>query len=447
MKNHNEIATEILSQYRIITFQDTKEMFYWNNETGLYEPAEIIVEQLVQGELKEDCKTHIVTEVKDSIKRQTYCSRERVGAELTKIPIEDGIYDFELETVEPYTPETIFLTKHPIKSKILNEEKELIDIPDLLGENPIDTFLTQVSENQSYNLLLKEIAGYCFYREMPFQNFFILVGKGCNGKSVYLNILKKLIGEKNLSTLTLQTISEGGFELGYLYQKNCNMTGDLPKKAFQDVGHIKELTGGDTITAKQKFKDPFCFKNHAKLIAACNEVPESPDTTDGFFRRAVIINFPNSFEGKANPNLLQEVATDQNLWFFFKSCLNAFKSARDNNGWIVNESTEEKRDKYVVYSNSAIAFCGISLEYEPDSNLSSEVIYEQYAAYCKKKQVAAKNEVHFFKSLYNFFGNKVFKRRLKENEGLTNRRIYVIQGVAWKEAYEAEPYAKLRLGL
>jgi putative DNA primase/helicase len=64
--------------------------------------------------------------------------------------------------------------------------------------SPIDKFLSEVTESQSYNLLLKEIAGYCFYRDMPFQNFFILVGKGCNGKSVYLNILRKMMGEKNI---------------------------------------------------------------------------------------------------------------------------------------------------------------------------------------------------------------------------------------------------------
>lgn len=423
--NHNQIANNILTQYKIITFQDTKESYYWNKETGLYEPAEILIEQLVQNELGEDCKIHMVTEVKGSIQRQTYISREQIGHNLNKIPIENGVYDLETETVEPYNQDMVFLTKHPIK-QIENE---------LLGENPIDKFLEEVTENQSYSLLLKEIAGYCFYRDMPFQNFFILVGKGCNGKSVYLNILRKMLGEKNISTLTLQTISEGGFELGYLYQKNCNMTGDLPKKAFQDVGHIKELTGGDTITAKQKFKDPFTFRNYAKLISACNEVPETPDVTDGFFRRAVVINFPNSFEKTANPNLLNEIATEENLWSFFKSCVNAFKMARDNKSWIVDESTESKRDKYIIYSNSAVAFCGMALEYDPESYLSNEKIYEQYSLYCKKKLVMPKNEVHFFKSVYPFFGNKVYKRRLKDQEGLENRRVYVIQGLTWKEDY------------
>lgn len=279
---------------------------------------------------------------------------------------------------------------------------------------------------------------------MPFQNFFVLVGKGANGKTVFLNIIKKMVGEENVSSLTLQTISEGGFELGYLYQKNVNMTGDLPKKAFQDVGHIKELTGGDTITAKQKFKDPFKFKNYAKLIAACNEVPETPDLTDGFSRRAVIINFPQSFEGRANPNLLEELCTEENLWSFFKTCVNAFKLAREVNSWIVKETIEQRRDKYVVYSNSAVAFCGMALEYDPESNLASESIYEQYVSYCKVKQVVPKHEIHFFKSLYNYFGNKAFRRRLKDSEGLVNRRVYVVQGVYWKEEYEACPVSPIK---
>jgi len=432
--NHNEIASNILSQYKIITFQDTKEIYYWNLETGLYEPAEIIIEQLVQSELKEDCKTHIVTEVKESIKRQTYCPREKIGYELNKIPIENGLFDIETETIEPYTKEMIFLSKHPIKS--LEGE--------MFGENPIDKFLNEVTENQEFSLLLKEICGYCFYRSMPFQNFFILVGKGANGKSVYLNLIRRMIGEDNVSNQSLQALSEGGFAIASLYNKNANIFGDLPAKAFQDVGKIKELTGGDTIEANQKFKEYIKFKNFAKLISSCNEVPETPDQSDAFFRRAIIINFPNSFQNNPNPNLLQELCTEENLWDFFKKCINAFKMAKENNGWIVNETTEKKRDKYVVYSNSAVAFCGVSLEYDPESKLQSEDIYEQYSDYCKKKQVCPKHEIHFFKSLYLHFGNKVYKRRLKEEEALSNKRVYVIQGVCWKEDYEHVPSASLK---
>ena len=425
MLNPNETANNILSQYKIITFDDTKESYYWNKETGLYEPAQILIEQLVQNECQEDCKIHFVNEVKESIKRQTYCSRNKIGCELNKIPIDSGLYDLENETITPYTHETIFLTKHPIKP---NET--------VIIENPIDRFLNEVTENQDFALLLKEIVGYCFYRAMPFQNFFILVGKGANGKSVYLNLLRRMLGEENVSNQSLQALSEGGFAIASLYNKNANVFGDLPAKAFQDVGKIKELTGGDTIEANQKFKDYIKFKNTAKLISSCNEVPETPDQSDAFFRRAIIINFPKSFEGKANPNLLNELCSEENLWDFFKSCVNAFKLVKKQNCWIVNESVEKKKDKYVVYSNSAMAFCGIALEYEPESNLKCEDIFNEYGNYCRVKQVVPKYEVSFFKTLYLYFGNKVFRRRLKDVEVLENKRVYVVQGVNWKEGFE-----------
>jgi putative DNA primase/helicase len=420
--NHNQIANSILSQYKIVTFEDTREAFYYNKETGLYDPAEIIIDQLVQSELGDDCKTHLVNEVKESIRRQTYIKRESIETNYNLIPLENCIYDFEKQETIEFNPDKIFLAKHPITWN--NEE--------YYGTNPIDTFLEQITHSQEDMLLLKELAGYCFYRKYPFQNFFMLVGKGSNGKSVYLNILKKMIGDENYSSLSLQILSEGGFELSYLYLKNANIIGDLPRKAFQDVGHIKELTGGDTITCKQKFKNPMKFRNYAKLISACNEVPETPDTTDGFFRRAILINFPNSFEGRENRNLLEELTTQENLLDFFKSCMNAFKLALENNNFIRIETLDDKKDKYMVYSNSAIAFCHATLEYDPEELLSTEEIYKKYCEWCKDKRTAAKDEIRFFKSLYNHFGNKVWKKRIVDSYEDKTIRRYVIVGVFWK---------------
>jgi P4 family phage/plasmid primase-like protien len=421
--NPNEIAEGIMKQYHLITFTDTKETYYWNKDTFLYEHGETIIEQLVQSELGEDCKTHTVNEVKDSIKRQTYTNRETVGANLNKIPLANCIYDFETGTTEPYTPKEIFLNKYTIT---WNNET-------FIGENPIDKFLNEVTETQEDALFLKEIIGYCFYRKMPFQNFFMLVGKGANGKSVFLNILRAMLGEENYATLSLQIISEGGFELSFLYGKSANIVGDLPKKAFQDVGHIKELTGGDTITAKQKFKNPMKFKSYAKLISACNEVPETPDMTDGFFRRAMLINFPYCFEGKENRNLTEELCTPENLCDFFKSCLDAFRLALEHNNFIRIETLDSKKDKYMIYSNSAVAFCHSMLDYDPEELLSTEEIYVAYSGYCKEKRTAVKDEIRFFKALYSHFGNKAWKKRIVDSfEDKTVRR-YVVQGVYWKK--------------
>lgn len=420
--NHNIIAQQILQKEQIITFEDTTEIYTYNQQTGLYEPAETELNQIIQyvGGIK--VKTHLVNEVKESIKRQTYIKREKVAEDINEIPLDNGIYNFQTEQFYEYGPEKIFLTKHPIN---WNDEN-------ILEENPIDIFLEQITENHEDQLLLKEIAGYCFYRKMPFQNFFILVGKGSNGKSVYLNLLNRIVGKDNTSSRSLQELGEGGFNLVSLYNKQANITNELPKRALTDAGIIKQLTGGDIIEANQKFKNSIKFVNFAKLISACNEVPETPDLSDGFFRRAIIINFPNNFEGKEDRNLLDKLCEPKYLLDFFKKSISAFKLAIEENQLIRKETAEQKREKYLVYSNSAISFCHHKLEYDPESYIETEDIFTKYLKFCNDKKVPSKEEANFFKSLYQFFGHKVYKKRKRETEFDVSVRTYIVQGVCWK---------------
>jgi putative DNA primase/helicase len=420
--NHNVLAQQIIQKENIITFEDTNEIYSWNPKTGLYEIAENELNSIIQyvGGIK--VKTHFVNEVKESIRRQTYFDREKVAEDINEIPLENGIYNIQTKEFAEYNPGKVFITKHPIT---WNDE-ELID------ENPIDTFLEQITENHEDQLLLKEIAGYCFYRKMPFQNFFILVGKGSNGKSVYLNLLNKMLGKENTSSRSLQELGEGGFNLVSLYNKQANITNELPKRSLTDAGIIKQLTGGDIIEANQKFKNSIKFINFAKLISACNEVPETPDMSDGFFRRAIIINFPNNFEGKEDRNLLEKLSEDKYILDFFRKSIDAFTIALKENQLIRRESAEQKRDKYLVYSNSAVSFCHAKLEYDPEHYIESEEIYDKYLSYCNLKRVPTKDERVFFKSMYQHFGHKVYKKRKREGEIDNSVRIYIIQGVDWK---------------
>ena len=74
------------------------------------------------------------------------------------------------------------------------------------------------------------------------------------------------------------------------------------------------LTGGDPIPAEEKFKTPFWFINSAKLLFSANEIPKTPDESDAFFARPIIINFPNQYLGrKADPYLLRKLTTKAEL--------------------------------------------------------------------------------------------------------------------------------------
>jgi phage/plasmid-associated DNA primase len=68
------------------------------------------------------------------------------------------------------------------------------------------------------------------------------------------------------------------------------------------------------LLAERKFTSPFKFVNYAKLIFSSNQIPITPDETDAFFARLIIINFPNQYLGdKADPYLIEKLTTEQEL--------------------------------------------------------------------------------------------------------------------------------------
>ena len=59
---------------------------------------------------------------------------------------------------------------------------------------------------------------------------------------------------------------------------------------------IKKLTGQDLIGYEYKNKNPFDDVNYAKILISTNNLPPTTDKTIGFYRRWLIIDFPNRFK-------------------------------------------------------------------------------------------------------------------------------------------------------
>jgi len=94
-----------------------------------------------------------------------------------------------------------------------------------------------------------------------------------------------LLGHNNCSHRSLQDLHENRFAKAYLYGKLTNTFADLKSIKLSETGNFKMLTSGDDISAEEKFTRPFSFKNHAKLWFSANEIPESDDKSDAYYRR------------------------------------------------------------------------------------------------------------------------------------------------------------------
>ncbi len=144
--------------------------------------------------------------------------------------------------------------------------------------------------------LLQEFLGYCLIPDTKLEMFLILTGSGSNGKSMLLNHVKKLFGEA-CSTLSTSKMVER-FGKAALNGKLVNIcTEDEGEGGYlKHTAEIKALVSGEEITAEYKGKDLFKFKNVARMIFATNNIPKTRDRSHGWYRRQIIINFPNRFE-------------------------------------------------------------------------------------------------------------------------------------------------------
>jgi len=130
---------------------------------------------------------------------------------------------------------------------------------------------------------------------MFLETTFMFVGDGSNGKSQLLELFKRFIGVNNTCSVTLQQMKSEDSGLRELHNKMLNLAGDVDSTALKNTGIFKELSGGDLIQAKRKFKRDITFQNFAKMIFACNDLPRVYDNSKGFWRRWILINFPYEF--------------------------------------------------------------------------------------------------------------------------------------------------------
>lgn len=426
MKNQKqayEIASElILKEHKFKTMYDNETIWYYKN--GYYtQQGEAIIKEIIQKQeaVKGVLSTHFITEVIRMIQRKTYIERKDFEAPLNLVCVKNGVYDLTTNTLLPHSHEYYF------KGRI-----EINYNPNAKCEK-IKQFIASTFE-EKYKTLGFEIPAFCLYRQYFIQRAVMLTGTGQNGKSVYLDLVATLLGRENVSSETIQSLCHTNFGTAQLYGKLANINGDLPAVIVQDSGEFKKLTSGmegDSISAQNKFENKFNFLNSAKLLFACNEVPESKDQTDAYFRRWIICDFPYKFVSglpeeeyvgcirKENKQLIKELTNQDELEGFLLESLNSLKVLLAQRDFSNAPTIDEIRHKYNLKSNSALVFCEsyITDEVEEESGKETYVIKEfllkEYKEFCKFKGVASRTETGFFKTLKERWNPESIKKLIE----------------------------------
>ena len=404
-------AKFLLKSYRFKTTRDNKTIYVYNPNTGTYTPTGAgIIHGEMSHYLDEKTRKHYYGDVEFYIQGVTFFDRPQTTP--NKLTCLNGIVNVETHTLEPFTPDEFILTQIPIKYD------PTVDCPQ------ITKFLTEVV-NSDQLCMLQQIIGYTLYQGMPLHKATMLVGDGANGKSTLIELIKLFLGGENVSNVSLQALCENRFAPAALYGKLANMFADLPDKSLARTGMFKMLSGGDTITGEEKFKQLFSFKNYAKQIYSCNKVPETHDDTIAFFRRWNIIMCPNRFM-PGDPNILAKIATPQELSGLLNYALKGLHDLLEKTEFCNNTTTEQIRTQYIRQSNSAKAFIEENLEESLNCNdyIPEAELYADYIQYCTDEKLLSMKKKDFTTNLKQYMPTvKQTKERI--NKEVTDVYQYI----------------------
>lgn len=423
----NKIADTLMKDFILKTIIDTEEILYYDPRDGLYHyGGEQLIKREIQsgkygnGKSLSTISRHWQNEVINIIQAKTYIQRGDINNRHQLIHLKNGIYDLNTDTVIEFTPKAI----------------STINIPIVCDPNAycpkIKKFLSEIL-NEDDIPVIEELFGYCLYRGLPIHKAIMFLGEGANGKSTLLNLFKAFLGDSNVSAVSLQNLDNNRFATSGLNGKLANIVPDIPNKALVHTVIFKSLTGGDLIRGERKFKEPFDFISYTKLIFSCNKLPETHDDTYAFYRRWILINFPNIFEGKnADKQLINNLTTEVELSGLFNLAIKGLKRLLENGEFTNSESTEEIRERYIWLSDSLKAFVDKCVEYDSDGWISKDDFYNRYAQFCREHKLNAKAKNVVGRELMRLMTTETTRHKVEGTQK------YGWSGIKFKEEVEED---------
>ncbi|RLA70846.1 MAG: DNA primase [Epsilonproteobacteria bacterium] len=266
-----------------------------------------------------------------------------------------------------------------------------------------DNFINKVLPDTNSSLVLQEFLGYVFTTNLKLEKALILYGGGANGKSVLFEVVSKLMGRDNISSMGLGDICSKGdkgnnYRAG-LENKLINFSSEINSKGV-NTDIFKALVSGEPVSARRLYKDGYELNNNAKMIFNANELPRESDRSHGFFRRFIIIPFEVTISEKEQDIRLPNKIIAKELSGVLNWIIAGLIRVLENGKFTQSNKVDNAHANFKREANSVLQFIE---EYQIVKNdyefASTRDLYNTYSEYCNGSGYHRLSKDNFSKEL------------------------------------------------
>ncbi len=247
-------------------------------------------------------------------------------------------------------------------------------------------FLNRVLPDVEKQKVLQEYIGYVFVsaNKLKLEKVLLLYGSGANGKSVFIEIMSAMLGKENVSRFSLESITEPkGYSRAELSTKLLNLSTEISGK--MDRGIFKQLASGESVEARHIYGSPFSMDNYAKLLFSTNELPKETESTDGFFRRWLVVSFEETIPESEQDKELARKIIDSELSGVLNWVLEGLNRLLIQKRFTESEAVKEQVKAFRQQSDSVLMFLD-EHTYEPDITQTKPLkeVFAWYRSFCEE---------------------------------------------------------------
>jgi putative DNA primase/helicase len=385
------LAKDIMIDYNFVTDSDENKLFYWIKEQGIYsDNTEQLIKREIARRIDENFRASYYNEINEFITASApLVEMNATNPEL--LAVKNGLLNVFTKELKPYNKD-IYITSKLDWNFNAN------------GKNPRFTkFMNDVLPDKKQQRQVQQLIGHCLYRKIITETCLILYGEGGNGKSIFLDTIKTLLGKKNISGHSIQALCYDKFTLETIQYKLANICTDLPHKELINTGSFRALVSGDAIETYQKHVQATkTILPYTKCLFSANHIPTitNEEDSNAWYRRFIIVDFNQIFTGNTKiPRqiLLGMLQTPEEMEGTLLWAINGLTELHENGEVTDKPNSDEIRKLYRERSSTTLSYFDKQVQI---TNTETDFVFtddwfRDYVTYCNLNNKKAKNKNQF----------------------------------------------------
>ena len=380
------LGDNIMKEYPVF-YNGTHTYIYRN---GVYHRDDGgIIGRIVVEKLGDMFKRDRLRETVSYLQNKRWIKHDRVNTSNELINVKNGLLEWKTGVLHPHTPEHLSTIQLP-----------LVYDPEAKAPN-IKSFFKGVVSSDTIPTLC-EWFGYSMIPSTRYEKAVFLTGSAGNGKSKFIDLYGLFIGEGNTSNVTLQDLEHNRFKLAQIQGKLANVYADISSKTLESTSVFKTVVSGDRVSAEFKGHDSFNFRPFARLMFSANDLPRSADLTDGYFRRLIIVDFPNKFGTnglKKDPHILDKLSTEEELSGLLNMAVEGLRRLVKNGEFTENQNTIDAIEQYKKDIDPLMTFIDECCFVGEEASADKQALYDEYSSWAYRAGGRPLGKITFYKRI------------------------------------------------